>query len=52
MMASERLNLEAMRGKFLDEHAKAVADNVAAGLGPPPGRPAPAAAAGAGAGAQ
>ncbi|PSC72177.1 swi snf complex [Micractinium conductrix] len=52
VMASERLNLEAMRGKFLDEHAKAVADNVAAGLGPPPGRPAPAAAAGAGAGAQ
>jgi hypothetical protein len=37
-MGSERLSLEAMRGKFVDEYAKAVADNVAAGLGPPPGR--------------
>ena len=38
VMGSERLSLEAMRGKFVDEYAKAVADNVAAGLGPPPGR--------------
>ena len=38
VMGSERLSLEAMRGKFIDEYAKAVAENVAAGLGPPPGR--------------
>lgn len=44
VMASERLSLEAMRGKFVDEYQQAVADNAAAGL-PPPGRPASAGAA-------
>lgn len=47
VLASERLGLEATRGKFLDDYEKAVADNVAAGLGPPPGRPVPPAGGGA-----
>ena len=38
MLGSERLNLEAMRGKFVDEYAAAVAENVAAGVGPPTGK--------------
>ncbi len=35
MMASERLTLETMRGKFVDEYQSALADNAAAGLLPP-----------------
>ncbi len=46
MLASERLSLEATRNKFIDDYEKAVADNAAAGLGPPPGRPVPSAGAG------
>ncbi|KAL4441240.1 hypothetical protein ABPG77_011477 [Micractinium sp. CCAP 211/92] len=46
VLASERLSLEATRNKFIDDYEKAVADNAAAGLGPPPGRPVPSAGAG------
>lgn len=45
VLGSERLSLEAMRGQFVDQYAAAVAENVAAGLGPPTGKvPQPAAA--------
>ena len=45
MMASERLSLEAMRGKFIDDYAQEVANNLAAGIPPPPARQPPAGAA-------
>ena len=45
VMASERLSLEAMRGKFIDDYAQEVANNLAAGIPPPPARQPPAGAA-------
>jgi hypothetical protein len=38
LMAAERLTLEAMRGRLIDDYQQAVAENAKAGLAPPPGR--------------
>ncbi|PRW57272.1 SWI SNF complex [Chlorella sorokiniana] len=41
VLSAERLSLETMRGQFIDQYQKEAHQNMAAGLGPPPGRPMP-----------